>query len=164
MHKKHYYFWITIVTVLILGPLFLWNPLICESDKEEFVTDAYAEESRGSRMLFASCLCILTASAAPLADTLLDLWRHVSGRTSEVGKSPYTWNIDSTSSAVYLAERLSVILVFDSLAILTLEVTKPDGGYDKVRLFSAPCLHLHSHLHLTSPHVSPHIFTHTHGS
>ena len=107
---------------------------MCESDEESYATEAFADEAMSSRLLFGSCLCILAASMAPLADALLDLWRHFIGLTSE--KSPYTWHIDSTASAVYLAERLSVLLVYDVTAILALVVTSPGSNYDPAVIYN----------------------------
>jgi hypothetical protein len=133
--RRHIFFYAALLEVIILAPLFIWNPFLCMSDEEEFATIAFADEARASKLLFGSCLCVITASLAPLADALLDLWRYFSGLKSPE-RSPYTWNVDGKDSAIYLAERLSVIVVFDMMAILLLEVTRSDSNYDATVIYS----------------------------
>jgi hypothetical protein len=127
---QHFFFYACILKFLIFAPLFIWNPATCEESDEYhfFATAAFAVEARSSRLLFGSFMAILAASIAPLADALVDLWRYWSGLSSP-DKSPYTWHVDNTASAVYLAERLSVLLVYDVMAILGLVVTNPGSNY-----------------------------------
>jgi hypothetical protein len=132
--SKHFFFYATLVAVGCLGPLLMWDPFMCERDRRELATPDYAEDAKNSKMLFAALLCILTACAAPLADAMLDLWRVFTGIGSE--KSPYTWNMDGRASAVYLAERLSVVLVFGVLAAITLEVLRPDVNYEDAVIYN----------------------------
>jgi hypothetical protein len=126
-----FFFWLTVVTVFIMGPLFLFNPFMCDADIKEFATAAFAEEARNSKLLFASDIAILIASLAPLLDAVFDLRRYVRGFLDEM--NPYTLNRDRNANAVYLAERLFVILVYDLMAILELVVTTPGSNYDPGR-------------------------------
>lgn len=136
---KQFFFYATIFVSLTLGSLFIWNPFICDSDLDQFATVAFAEEAKSSKILFASCIAILStlsASLAPLADALFDLLRCCSG-LSIPDRSPYTLKTDGTASAVYLAERLSVLLVYDVMAILALVVTSTEGyNYDPVVIYN----------------------------
>jgi hypothetical protein len=132
---KQFFFYATIFVVLTLGPLFMWNPWICESDKETFATEAFAEEAKNSNLLFSSCIAILSASVAPLADALFDLLRYCSGMKIP-DKSPYTWKNDGTASVAYLAERLAVMIVFNVTVILVLEVTSTGSNYDPTVIYN----------------------------
>jgi hypothetical protein len=142
--SKHFFFYATLATVIILGPLYIWNPnaLMCDNEKQQFAREAFAEEAswlsketKSSKWIFGSNLCILGASLAPLADALFDLWCYCRGMMSE--KSPYTWNAGGTASAMYLAERLSVILMFGAMTSLGLVVTSSDSNYDPMVIYNA---------------------------
>jgi hypothetical protein len=139
----------------------MWNPNMCESihESQQFATAAFADEARNSRLLFGSHMAILAASMAPLADALVDMWRYYSGLSSP-DKSPYTWKVDSTASAVYLAERLSVMLAYNGLTICSLVVTSPGSNYDPTVIYSVlrgggmSCYILTSGIFLSILHIS----------
>jgi hypothetical protein len=131
---SQFFFYATCLEIIILAPLFIWNPFLCMSDEEEFATSAYADDVRSSRLLLGSCLCILTASLAPLVEALFDLWRFSSGMASE--RSPYTWNVDGASSTAYLVERLFVILVYDVLTVTLIVVISPESNYESTVIYN----------------------------
>jgi hypothetical protein len=75
MQPKRPFLWLTITAVMILGPLFIWDPFMCASDKAEFATAEFAEEAKSSRCVihFLQVLLCLRSFCNIFAISLLSL-------------------------------------------------------------------------------------------
>ena len=72
--SRQFFLWLTLGSVVVIGPLVMWHPFICDLERDEKAVP-FAEAAKSSKVLFASCLTVLASSVTPLLDAIFDMLR-----------------------------------------------------------------------------------------